>query len=143
MNRIGRPRYGCGLKWGCAMKTGKTLASILIEFKIEVVDNARNRGRTARQTCAGKTFANVLRLRGFAPSGRTVNQPSVASEHIGHHTSAGIAVRPNKKDGLYAPTCAELLDHQDGAVILHDYLDFVGTYLRAGLKKKLSDFSQL
>jgi hypothetical protein len=40
-----------------------------------------------------------------------------------------------KNNGLYAPTCAELFDRQNGAAILHDYLDFAGTYLRDGHAK--------
>ena len=47
------------------MTANKTLAGLLREFHVEVIDNARNRSRAARQTCAGKTLANIFRLRGY------------------------------------------------------------------------------
>lgn len=43
----------------------RTLAGLLREFNVEVVDNSRNWCRGARQTCAGRTLARIFDLRGY------------------------------------------------------------------------------
>jgi len=43
----------------------RTLAGLLREFNVDVVDNARAWRRSARQTCAGKTLARIFELRGY------------------------------------------------------------------------------
>ena len=43
----------------------KTLAGCLREFNVEIVGNAENYRRRARQTCAGATLARIFELRGY------------------------------------------------------------------------------
>lgn len=43
----------------------RTLAGLLREFNVEVVDNKFSRSRAARQTCAGGTLARIFELRGY------------------------------------------------------------------------------
>jgi hypothetical protein len=43
----------------------RTLAGLLREFNVEVVDNSRNWCRGARQTCAGRTLHTIFEMRGY------------------------------------------------------------------------------
>jgi hypothetical protein len=43
----------------------KTLAGLLREFNVDIVDNSRNWCRGARQTCAGRTLARIFEARGY------------------------------------------------------------------------------
>ena len=70
------------------MTANKTLAGLLREFHVEVIDNARNRSRAARQTCAGKTLANIFRVRGY--------------DHLRAVVMTIVETKPNKR-ALIAP----------------------------------------
>ena len=70
------------------MTANKTLAGLLREFHVEVIDNARNRSRAARQTCAGKTLANIFRVRGY--------------DHLRAVIMTIVETKPNKR-ALIAP----------------------------------------
>ena len=73
---------------GVQMTVTKTLASLLREFQVEIIDNARNRSRTARQTCASKTLANIFRLHGY--------------DHLRTVIMTFVETKPNKR-ALIAP----------------------------------------
>jgi hypothetical protein len=70
------------------MMSNKTFAGLLREFHVEVIDNAHNRSRSARQTCAGKTLENIFRLRGY--------------DHLRSVIMTMVETRPNKR-ALIAP----------------------------------------
>ena len=77
------------------MMSNKTFAGLLREFHVEVIDNARNRSRAPRQTCAGKTLANIFRLRGY--------------DHLRAVVMTIVETRPNKR-ALIAPVIRAVSD---------------------------------
>jgi hypothetical protein len=87
------------------MTRGKTLSGLLREFNVEVIDNARNRSRAARQTCAGKTLANIFRLRGY--------------DHLRSVIMSIVETKPNKR-ALIAPVIWAVSD------VLNAYPEWFG-----------------
>jgi hypothetical protein len=43
----------------------RTFAGLLRELNVEIVENAKNHSRAARQTCAGKTLERIFEVRGY------------------------------------------------------------------------------
>jgi hypothetical protein len=93
----------CAERWGEGMS--KTLAGLLREFNVEVIDNRQNHSRKARQTCAGKTLSRVFRLRGY--------------DHLRSVLMSICETRPNKR-ALVAPVIWAISD------VLHAYPDWFG-----------------
>ena len=87
------------------MTANKTLAGLLREFHVEVINNARNRSRAARQTCAGKTLANIFRVRGY--------------DHLRAVIMTIVETKPNKR-ALIAPVIWAVSD------VLNAYPEWFG-----------------
>jgi hypothetical protein len=83
----------------------RTLAGLLREFNVEVVDNSRAWCRGARQTCAGRTLARIFELRGY--------------DHLRSVVMSIVESKPNKK-ALIGPIIWAVSD------VLHAYPEWMG-----------------